>query len=171
MPIRPVRQRQRPVPSKPSSPTEEADKPEPSPPTAAALASEQTSRSSEVGYGKPPIHSRFKPGQSGNPKGRPKEAKGLKTLAREILTKKVPVRTAAGQRKISRIEVAIEKTFELAMKGNPKALGEVIKLYSAAVPDVVPSSAIESVEDLTETDLAILEALKLQLLAGAGDRE
>ena len=25
-----------------------------------------------VGYGKPPVHSRFKKGQSGNPKGRPK---------------------------------------------------------------------------------------------------
>lgn len=29
----------------------------------------------EVGYGKPPTHSRFKPGQSGNPRGRPKGAK------------------------------------------------------------------------------------------------
>ena len=29
----------------------------------------------EVGYGKPPVHSRFKPGQSGNPKGRPKGSK------------------------------------------------------------------------------------------------
>ena len=171
MPIRPVRQRQRPVPPKPAFHTEEAYKPELSPPTAAALAGEQTSRSYEVGYGKPPIHSRFKPGQSGNPKGRPKDAKGLKTLAREILTKKVPVRTAAGQKKISRIEVAIEKTFELAAKGNAKALGEVLKLYSAAVPDVAPISRVDVVEDLTETDLAILEALKLQLLAAAGDRE
>lgn len=29
----------------------------------------------DVGYGKPPEHTRFKPGQSGNPKGRPKGAK------------------------------------------------------------------------------------------------
>ncbi|WP_420392377.1 DUF5681 domain-containing protein [Acuticoccus sp.] len=28
-----------------------------------------------VGYGKPPVHSRFKPGQSGNPKGRAKGSK------------------------------------------------------------------------------------------------
>ena len=28
--------------------------------------------SSETGYGNPPIHSQFKPGQSGNPRGRPK---------------------------------------------------------------------------------------------------
>lgn len=33
----------------------------------------------EVGYGKPPKHSEFKPGVSGNPKGRVKGQKGLKT--------------------------------------------------------------------------------------------
>jgi len=39
----------------------------------------------EVGYGKPPKHTRFQPGQSGNPKGRDKGKKGLKTdLAAEL---------------------------------------------------------------------------------------
>ncbi|MBK6411623.1 DUF5681 domain-containing protein [Sphingopyxis sp.] len=39
----------------------------------------------EVGYGKPPKHSRFPPGQSGNPKGKQKGKKGLKTdLADEL---------------------------------------------------------------------------------------
>ena len=40
----------------------------------------------EVGYGKPPQHSRFKPGQSGNPKGRPKSAKGLNTIVGKLIT-------------------------------------------------------------------------------------
>ena len=39
----------------------------------------------EVGYGKPPKHTRFQSGQSGNPKGRDKGKKGLKTdLAAEL---------------------------------------------------------------------------------------
>lgn len=39
----------------------------------------------EVGYGKPPRHSRFKKGQSGNPSGRQKGSRGVKTiLAREM---------------------------------------------------------------------------------------
>jgi hypothetical protein len=39
----------------------------------------------EVGYGKPPKHSRFPPGHSGNPKGKQKGKKGLKTdLADEL---------------------------------------------------------------------------------------
>ncbi|MFC4595535.1 DUF5681 domain-containing protein [Sphingobium tyrosinilyticum] len=42
-------------------------------------------RDYEVGYGKPPKHSQFKPGSSGNRKGRPKGARGLKTDLEEEL--------------------------------------------------------------------------------------
>lgn len=123
----------------------------------------------EVGYCKPPKHTRFKPGRSGNPKGRPKAAKGLNTLVRETLTQKVAVRTASGQRKISRIEAALQKTVELAMKGNPRALAEIIKLYANAVPEQSDDTgSLNREADLTETDLAILEELQRQL---AGERE
>ena len=37
----------------------------------------------EVGYGKPPVHTQFKPGQSGNPKGRPKGAKNKRPKLNE----------------------------------------------------------------------------------------
>ena len=36
-----------------------------------------------VGYGKPPLQSRFKAGTSGNARGRPKGSKNLKTLVKE----------------------------------------------------------------------------------------
>ena len=42
----------------------------------------------EVGYKKPPKRSRFKPGVSGNPRGRPRNAKGLKQLLHEALDNK-----------------------------------------------------------------------------------
>jgi len=39
----------------------------------------------KVGYGKPPRHSRFKPGRSGNPRGRPKGAVGCKTILERVV--------------------------------------------------------------------------------------
>jgi hypothetical protein len=119
-----------------------------------------------VGYGKPPVATRFKPGQSGNSKGRPKAAKGLGTIVRDTMTQKVAVRTPSGEKRISRIEAALHKTVELAMKGNPRALGQLIKLYADAVPEAKSCvDAPELAEDLTATDVAILEELRLMLLA------
>lgn len=122
-------------------------------------------KSYEIGYGKPPKHTRFKPGQSGNAKGRPRAAKSLRTIARETLTSKVPVRTATGEKRISRIEAVLHKTVEQAMKGNPRALAELLKLYAAAVPETSAHEQTASEEDLSATDLAILEQLKASLRA------
>lgn len=44
-----------------------------------------------VGYGKPPRHTRFQKGQSGNPRGRPKGARGLKADLRAELSERVRV--------------------------------------------------------------------------------
>lgn len=58
--------------------------------------SELDEPSYSVGYGKPPAHSRFQPGQSGNPKGKKKGAKSFKTVVGGILNEKVAVRTPRG---------------------------------------------------------------------------
>ena len=115
-----------------------------------------------VGYQRPPRATQFKPGQSGNPKGRPKAARGMNSIVRDNLTQKVLVRTANGTRRISRIDAVIQKTIELAMKGNPRALIEVLKLYSMAVPDtkVDRHDGVGSLEELSAADLAILKALQ-----------
>jgi hypothetical protein len=47
----------------------------------------------EIGYGRPPHATRFKPGQSGNPRGRPKRSKNGKTLLLEALNETVLVAT------------------------------------------------------------------------------
>ena len=46
----------------------------------------------EVGYGRPPRRHQFKPGQSGNPRGRPKGARGLKTDLRAELEARMTIR-------------------------------------------------------------------------------
>lgn len=149
-PLPPARVRTRPVPRM------EAPAPHERPEEAVA-APEATYA---VGYKKPPKHTQFKPGRSGNPRGRPKGAKGLNTMARELLTQKVAVRTAAGEKKMSRMEATLQKLHELAMKGNPRAIAEMLKLYANAVPDQRHDAPDEREEDLTATDLAMLDELR-----------
>ena len=123
-----------------------------------------------MGYRKPPLHTRFQAGRSGNPRGRPKAAKGLKTIVRETLTAKVLVRSGTGERKMSRMEAVLHKTIELAMKGNSRAQLQLTSLYASAVPEAaLPLAASLPAEELTATDLAMLEELKASILADRGD--
>src|SRR4029077_17541326 len=61
----------------------------------------------EVGYGKPPRHSQFVKGQSGNLRGRPAGAKNLKTLLSKALNELVIVTENGGRRKISKREAIV----------------------------------------------------------------
>lgn len=125
----------------------------------------------EVGYGKPPVTTRFKPGQSGNPRGRPKGAKGLNTIVRETLGGKLTVRTSEGSKKISKIEAVLQKTLEKALKGDARAQFELMKLWRAAVPDVAGSGEeVTADESLSSADLAILAAFEAQLGEQQGER-
>ena len=170
------------VPSQPSSDSSETDAPasdtrslpparhrvRAAPAAAPPQESPKQMQDYEVGYRRPPAHTRFKPGRSGNPKGRPKGARGLNTLARELLTARVPVRTGSGEKRMHRIEAVLHKTFELALKGNPRALSQVLSLYASAVPETAVADSPLPAEELTMTDLAILEEFKASLLQEPG---
>src|SRR5262245_38858248 len=59
-----------------------------------------------VGYARPPMASRFKPGKSGNPKGRPRNSRNLKTIIQGALTAPVVLREGARKRSISKLDRA-----------------------------------------------------------------
>ncbi len=81
-----------------------------------------------VGYGKPPRHSRFRPGQSGNPCGRPKGALGLKATARKVLRQTVTVREGEVVRRVTRLEAVLLSLIARAGKGDAKAIAMVLEL-------------------------------------------
>jgi hypothetical protein len=54
-----------------------------------------------VGKYRPPTHTRWQPGQSGNPSGRPKGRLNLNTEIKQLLHKKVTIRDGETERKLS----------------------------------------------------------------------
>ena len=82
----------------------------------------------EVGFGRPPQHSRFKNGQSGNPKGRPKGSKNLQTLLREELDQKVQVTENGRPKLMSKRRIAVRQQVDKAVKGEHRAFAVLVKL-------------------------------------------
>jgi hypothetical protein len=123
-------------------------------------------RNYTVGYARPPKHTQFKKGKSGNPKGRPKGAKGLKTIARELLSEKVSVRTAGGIKKMRKIEAMVHKVMEKAFAGDMRAIHSLLQLYASSVPDEPVLTAMLADAPAIPSDAhdeAILDALRRTL--------
>ena len=79
-----------------------------------------------VGKGRPPLSTRFKPGQSGNPKGRPKGAKGFDTFLYRALEERFEVFEKGKRRSIPAQELMARRLVQLAAKGDMKALAFLI---------------------------------------------
>ncbi|MEP6828420.1 MAG: DUF5681 domain-containing protein [Aestuariivirga sp.] len=84
-----------------------------------------------VGFGKPPKHSRFQKGTSGNPtgKGRKKESTALSTLMGEVLAEKMTVTIGGKRRSVTLQEVMVLKLVEKAAQGNKRAIKQLIDLH------------------------------------------
>src|SRR6516225_5544533 len=78
-------------------------------------------RDYDIGYGKPPRHSRFQKGQSGNPRGRPSGSKNLSTLLSEALNEPVIVTENGKRRKISKRQAVITQLVNQSAKGDWRA--------------------------------------------------
>jgi hypothetical protein len=76
----------------------------------------------EIGYGRPPHATRFKPGQSGNPRGRPKRSKNGKTLLLEALNETVLVAENGIQKRITKLYLLIRTLILRATKDHKTSL-------------------------------------------------
>jgi hypothetical protein len=79
-----------------------------------------------VGYARPPVHSRFQPGQCGNPRGRPKGSKNLRTIAEKCAFEPVIIREGKRVRKAAAFEVMLKQAFAKALKQDIRAAAFIV---------------------------------------------
>jgi hypothetical protein len=76
-----------------------------------------------VGFGRPPSQTRFKPGQSGNPKGRPVGRSNAKTTMARVINESIPVREGQRTRNMTKLEAMFHMK---AVKGDARSAGIVL---------------------------------------------
>ena len=115
----------------------------------------------EVGYCKPPKKSQFKPGQSGNPKGRPKGTRNQKTILQEALNEQIAYLEQGQRKSASRRELVILKLVEKALKGDARSFSVLLEKDAAFEDDSSKRVDEEkaSKEDIDANDKALLAEL------------
>jgi hypothetical protein len=100
-----------------------------------------------VGKYRPPLESRWKPGQSGNPKGRPKGRKNSVTMLRETLDRKLKVPIDGRVRAVSMRELMLIRLVDAALKGDVKIISFLLERDDAAETEHPPQGPQSTSED------------------------
>jgi hypothetical protein len=115
-----------------------------------------------VGYGRPPREHQFKPKQSGNPKGRPKGVKNLRTDLEEELAERVELTEGGRLRKLTKQRALIKAQVNRGIARDARAADRIFDLLIRVTG---LHNLMESGETpLTADERAVLETLEARLL-------
>jgi hypothetical protein len=125
-------------------------------PDAAGQKQEQTKSKGdyEIGYGRPPVATRFRPGDVGNPKGRPKRGKPVGQIIHDAMMTPVRIDVNGKPKTMTAQEVIIHNLVRSAARGDTKAIHTLFALKAryqeSAETTLMPS-------DLEPNDRKIIE--------------
>ncbi|MEQ1812299.1 MAG: DUF5681 domain-containing protein [Terricaulis sp.] len=130
--------------------------PEPSP---AASNGEDDEHSYKVGYRRPPIGTRFAPGRSGNPKGRPKGSKNWSTVMTEAASRTRTIGVGGKKVRMSGSEAIAEQLVINAIKGDAKSRRDFLNemRFDRQREAAMPSAGDQTSEPLSANDKALLD--------------
>ena len=130
-------------------------------------------RKYDVGYAKPPVHTRFRPGRSGNPKGRAPKTLNLKTDLELELSERIPIREGDRNLRVSKQRALLKAMLAKALKGDVRAANVVLQLVAKTIAPADSQADVPS-DVVTDDEIAIVETfverrLKAQKGGKAGD--
>jgi len=122
------------------------------------------SNNNRTGYKQPPEHTQFKPGKSGNPAGRPKGTKNLRTDLSEELNETVMITEGGQPHATSKQRALVKSMLAKALKGDTSAARVLVNLI---IGFEQVDSQERAQEGLNQDDREVLELFKARLLGEA----
>ena len=107
----------------------------------------------KIGYKRPPKAHRFKQGESGNPRGRPKARRTLDADLAEMLNKQIPVRENGKLRVITQQQALLLRLFEQGLGGDVKSTASIMSM----IRQQATWTDQTDLEFITESDRQIIE--------------
>lgn len=103
-----------------------------------------------VGYKKPPHHTRFQKGRSGNPRGRPKGTPNFRTALETALKEQVTVNEGGRRTQISKLEAMVKQHVNRAVSGDARAreqLLRVLYLVDDSLSGIEPEATLDAPDE------------------------
>jgi len=112
-----------------------------------------------VGYCRPPVATRFRPGRSGNPRGRPKKARGLGAIVERAFGEEVEATENGQPTRMTKLEATVKQLVNKAAKGDQRAAQFLLPL----LPEAQGAAAAPDPESLSQGDALVVADLVRRL--------
>jgi hypothetical protein len=122
----------------------------------------------KVGKSRPPKAHQFKPGQSGNRKGRPKGSRNRNCVILKVLGEVVTADLGGQKRRISVTEASLRRLSQMALKGDRQSIAAILQLWKESEDALAAQQ--EAQYPLSEADRQVIEDIYARMRAAQGDR-